>query len=260
MTPDTDDERRGNDVAAAMTRARRSGAAHAWTAAKDGTTNIPPPIAMPKRSTRILTPFADAANSHGEMCDPLVTPCALQASASMNAAIMKPPIGTTARLGLKWLARAARPEPTATPTANRTRQSVKTVLGAADDIADEGRQHRERHGADQPEPGNDQRAVPQTLLRLEIADQRQGRSPRIAGDHEIGRRRAGGRNHARRQPAGDRDRHDDRRDDRWRLVLAGGEAARDRADEDGREGSGLDQRIACGKLLASSGDRAGCRI
>ncbi len=41
---------------AAITRARSDGADHAWTAAKDGTTNRPPPKANRKKSTSIRNP------------------------------------------------------------------------------------------------------------------------------------------------------------------------------------------------------------
>src|SRR3981081_2103254 len=49
----------------AITRARSVGADQAWTAAKDGTTNRPPPNANAAKSISVRNPENDAANAAG---------------------------------------------------------------------------------------------------------------------------------------------------------------------------------------------------
>ena len=63
------------------------------------------------------------------------------------------------------------------------------VLRAADDLRDDRRQQRQRHGAGEPEPGDDQRAVPDALVGLGVADQRERGGPGVARDDEVGRGR-----------------------------------------------------------------------
>ncbi|MGY3465093.1 hypothetical protein ACVW0I_001964 [Bradyrhizobium sp. LM6.11] len=52
---------------AAMMRARSDGADQAWTAAKDGTTNNPPPNAKATKSINMRRPANDVAKSTAAM-------------------------------------------------------------------------------------------------------------------------------------------------------------------------------------------------
>ena len=111
---------------AAMTRARSEGADQACTAAKDGTTNRPPPKANSAKSASIRKPAKEVMKAIGVMSAPgAVVPIA-QARSSPKMPITIAPIGTSARLGRTWLSCAANNEPTAMPMAKTARHSVTT--------------------------------------------------------------------------------------------------------------------------------------
>src|ERR1700731_3678039 len=109
----------------AMTRALLSAAAQLCTAANEGTTKKPPPIAMPTNSRRTTRPLAEVAKASHSTSTPLTIPARLQARARQQTPMMTPPSGTKARLGRTWLSRAASSEPMATPIA---KTSIKSVL------------------------------------------------------------------------------------------------------------------------------------
>ncbi len=132
---------------------------------------------------------------------------------SAKTPIRMAPSGTRARFGLPWLARAASPEPIAMPITKVVRPERHHAFGAADMVLDQGRQQRQRHRADQPEPGDDVRAAPQPLVAPELAQQRERRCPRIARDGEVGRGRSGRGDGARERPRHDRQRQNDGNDD-----------------------------------------------
>ncbi len=121
-------------LTAAMTRARRSTGAQACTAANDGTMNSPPATARPQKATSSASPAGEASSAAGPTGSaPGEITEAMEAIASANSPISSAPIGTSARFGRPWLARAASTEPTAMPTVKTARQSVTTPFAAADD-------------------------------------------------------------------------------------------------------------------------------
>ena len=66
------------------------------------------------------------------------------------------------------------------PTVKTARHSGHHAFGAADAGLDERRQQRQRHEADQPEPGHDVRAAPQAPVGLQLAQQRHRGCPGVA--------------------------------------------------------------------------------
>src|SRR5579883_3419984 len=202
---------------AAITRARRSAPAHACTAEKVGTMKSPPPIARPMRSSATWMaggcrktspiPCAVAAGT---------TPWRVQPRSSAKMPSRSPPISVGTSTMRPWQSHEARPEP------------------------------RERNRADEPEPARHQAAPPQPRLRLEVAQQLEGRGRDIALDDELRRPLAGARNEAGEEPAQHREHHHQAAEQPG--IAFGGVSARDRADQDGEEGCCLDQRVAGGQL------------
>ena len=86
--------------------------------------------------------------------------------------IRSAPSGTSARLGLAVA--GARRKHRANRDADREHGEAvgHHAFAAADAVLDEGRQQRQRHEADHPEPRDDVRAAPQAPVRLQLAQQR----------------------------------------------------------------------------------------
>lgn len=84
---------------AAITRARSEGADQAWTAAKDGTTNSPPPKANTAKSASIRIPANEVAKAVGETSVPRTVCEIAQERSRPTMPMMMAPIGTSARLG-----------------------------------------------------------------------------------------------------------------------------------------------------------------
>ena len=142
---------------------------------------------------------------------PASRPTAIQAIASANTPISTAPSGTSARFGCAVA--GARRQHRADGDADREDGEARRhhAFAAADAVLDQGRQQRQRHEADQPEPRDDVRAAPQAPVGLQLAQQRDRRGPGIAGDGEVGRGRAGVGDGAREQPGADGQRQDDAR-------------------------------------------------
>ena len=118
------------------------------------------------------------------------------------------------------------------------------AFGATDDVLDQGRQQRQHDRADQPEPGDDHRAVPQPVVGMQRLQQAERRGPGIGIDGQIGR---GGRRLRNAGGEGPRQQgqHDHGRCDPAHMGGAGHElAAGDGAEQDGHEGRAFDQRVA----------------
>ena len=111
---------------AAITRARSDGADHACTAAKDGTTNRPPPNANRKKSASMRMPAKDAVKAAAVTSVPCTVLPMAQERSRPTMPITMAPIGTSARFGRTWLSCAANSEPAAMPIANTARQTVTT--------------------------------------------------------------------------------------------------------------------------------------
>ena len=79
--------------------------------------------------------------------------------------------------------------------------------------------------------------------------QRAGRARDVGIDAQVGRALAGARDQQARDPAQQREHHDQRAEHRRVVALLGGEAADDRAEQDRHEGRAFDQRVAGGQLL-----------
>ncbi len=89
--------------------------------------NRPPATARPQKATSRASPAGDASTAAGPIgSGPGEITEAMEAMARANRPISRAPIGTSARFGRPWLARAASTEPTAMPTVNTARQSVTT--------------------------------------------------------------------------------------------------------------------------------------
>jgi hypothetical protein len=84
---------------AAITRARSAAADQAWTAAKDGTTNSPPPKANTAKSASIRNPANDVAKAIGETSVPRTVCAIARARSRPTTPMTMAPIGTSARLG-----------------------------------------------------------------------------------------------------------------------------------------------------------------
>ena len=98
-------------------------------------------------------------------------PVKVQASARLATPMTTPPSGTTAIFGRWWLQRAASSEPIATPIAKTSMNSVLTFSVPPIVCVTIGREQRKRHRAGEPEPGDDQRAVPDARVGSRLGDQ-----------------------------------------------------------------------------------------
>ena len=118
------------------------------------------------------------------------------------------------------------------------------ALAAANVEGHERRQQRQHQRANEPEPARHHGAPPQSRLAADIFDERAGRGENIAPDHQVWRALAGRRN----EPAGDpachrRHNHQPGEMDGVAAILRR-DAGDDGADENGKKGPALDQRIA----------------
>jgi hypothetical protein len=122
------------------------------------------------------------------------------------------------------------------------------AFAGPDVVLDHGRQQRQRHEADEPEPRHDLPTGPQAPVGLELIEEGQCGHPWIGRDDEPGRRRAGGRDQAGEQPGNDRQRQHNGDDHVGAVRLRNGNSAGNRSREDGEEGRTLDESVAGGKL------------
>jgi hypothetical protein len=116
-------------------------------------------------------------------------------------------------------------------------------FGAADIDGDERRQQRQNQRADEPEPAHYDRAPPKAWINAKLFDERTGRQQYVAVDGEFGRAFACLRDGPACDPARQRgEDHQPGKMDRV-AVAARGKASGDGTDQDGEEGTALDQRI-----------------
>ena len=143
---------------------------------------------MPSASSRAGRPTGDRSSGERSWSS--------RRSAAMSRqkiAISAAPSGTSARLGCSRDALAATKEPSATPMAKTVRHRLITYSLPLKAICTRRRQERDRHEADEPEPGDDHGADPKPPIDAQARDQRKRRGQGIAGDLEVacrGARRA----------------------------------------------------------------------
>ncbi len=113
------------------------------------------------------------------------------------------------------------------------------------------RQQRKRDGADHPEHAHHDAGAPELFITPEIGQQFAGGTDDIGFDRQVRRGLAARRNEAARAIAGRRD--DDHGEGEMRGIspLPRGEAAGQRAEQDGDEGRPFDQGVAGGQFVAA---------
>ena len=125
------------------------------------------------------------------------------------------------------------------------------LLAAAKGVLDQGRQEREDHRADQPEPADHQAAAPDPVVAPDIPEQARRRAENVALDDEVGRLAAALRDAAAREPGEHGEDHDHGDVGGGAAALGDGKAAGDGAEEDREKGGALDQSVARGQLVTA---------
>ena len=123
------------------------------------------------------------------------------------------------------------------------------VFVAADRILDQRRQQRQHDDADEPEPARHHGAPPQPRIGAQMADQRGGRGGDVERHLQMRRALARRRDEQAGDPAGERETHHQRGEDR-RFAAARRQPTDDGAGQNRDEGRAFHQRIAGGQLLA----------
>ncbi len=235
-------------LTAPMFRARSDGSLQTWTAVKTGTMKSPPEIAMPNRSMAAWSPPPCRKRSAA----PRVASGAKRAASSreIEREQSEQNPGESGRQQDDPAGGEPGREARSDRDADREDRERRRhgALASLQRVLDEGRQERQHDRADEPEPADEEPAMPEPGVGPEVA-QKAGRRAKDVGidpQRPVGFV-APGDQQARAPTQGREPRDGHAIGDS--MVVGRGPASRDGPEQDRQEGAALDERIAGRQLL-----------